>query len=126
MHAVGLAVVHISPWNNICHMQVADIRIYTRSKERVMPVINGAKLLQNTGKWQLILCEFVKHMNTKVPPSIMTAIQIYHSAYTLAIIIILKNAIKILKPNKSLRALLLCMDYWRVHRVKHMTVGRIL
>jgi hypothetical protein len=38
-------------------MQVADVRIYTRKIERVMPVINGARLLENTGKWQAIYCE---------------------------------------------------------------------
>ena len=38
-------------------MQVADIRIYTKNREKVMQVIEGAKLLQNIGRWQGILCE---------------------------------------------------------------------
>ena len=42
--------------NNYMTVQVADIRIYTTNREKVMKVINGAKLLQNPGRIQVIKC----------------------------------------------------------------------
>ena len=48
----------MSDWSALCVAQVADIRIYTTNRDRVMPVIQGAKLLENTGCWQGILCEY--------------------------------------------------------------------
>ena len=38
-------------------MKNSDLRIFTTEKEKVMPVIEGANLLDNMGDFQLIRCK---------------------------------------------------------------------
>ncbi len=69
----GIATTYTKAWFKEFlteFLQIADLRVYTKDKEKVMDIINEADLLEKSGKWQLINCKSILHAWVLVSPLI--------------------------------------------------------